>query len=86
MWFNISRDLNGARNIARRYMLSDIPQHTCSGNVRLSPMLYAQQNDNRENQKGVKAMNRLVWLQNGYIKAISLQVVQYAKVVICDYQ
>jgi len=28
----LDRDLNGARNIARRYMLSCIPQHTCSGN------------------------------------------------------
>jgi transposase len=28
----LDRDLNAARNIARRYMLSCIPQHTCSGN------------------------------------------------------
>jgi len=27
----LDRDLNGARNIARRYMLSCIPQHSCSG-------------------------------------------------------
>jgi len=45
------RDLNGARNIGRRYMLSLIPQHTCSGNDRLPNMSYMQSLDNREKIK-----------------------------------
>ena len=47
----LDRDLNGARNIARRYMLSCIPQHTCSGNDRLSPISHVQFGDNREKLK-----------------------------------
>ncbi|MCJ7632848.1 transposase, partial [Candidatus Bathyarchaeota archaeon] len=34
----LDRDLNGARNIARRYMLSGIPQHTCSGKTPIIPL------------------------------------------------
>jgi len=47
----LDRDLNGARNIGRRYMLSLIGERSCTPNVRLSPMLYAQQGDNREKIK-----------------------------------
>lgn len=47
----LDRDLNAARNIAQRYMLLGIPQLTCSGNDRLSPMLHAQHSDNREEKK-----------------------------------
>lgn len=44
----LDRDLNGARNIARRYMLSGIPQRSCSGNVRLSSISHVQSEGNRE--------------------------------------
>lgn len=44
----LDRDLNGARNIARRYMLSGIPEHSCTGNVRLSLKSQVQNKDNRE--------------------------------------
>ena len=47
----LDRDLNGARNIARRYMLSGIPQRSCSGNDRLSHISHVQDEDNRENTK-----------------------------------
>ena len=33
----LDRDLNGARNIARRYILPRIPERSCTGNDRLSP-------------------------------------------------
>jgi len=48
----LDRDLNGARNIAQRYMLLGIPERSCTGNDRLSPMLHAQYGDNRENKIG----------------------------------
>jgi len=47
----LDRDLNGARNIARRYMLSCIPQRSCSGNDRLSNICYMQSLGNREKLK-----------------------------------
>jgi transposase len=34
----LDRDLNGARNIAKRYMLLGIPQHTCSGTEPIAPL------------------------------------------------
>lgn len=42
----LDRDLNGARNIARRYMLSCNPQRTCSGKP-IIPLSLVQQSDNR---------------------------------------
>jgi len=44
----LDRDLNAARNIARRYMLSGILEHTCTRNDRLSPISHVQFGDNRE--------------------------------------
>ncbi len=34
----LDRDLNGARNIAHRYMLMCNPQHTCSGRTSITPL------------------------------------------------
>jgi transposase len=45
----LDRDLNGARNIARRYMLSGIGEHSCTPNDRLSSISQVQAEDNREN-------------------------------------
>ena len=44
----LDRDLNGARNIARRYMLSSSGKHTCIPENRLSNISYMQSLDNRE--------------------------------------
>jgi transposase len=44
----LDRDLNGARNIARRYMLSGVLEHSCTRNDRLSTISYMQVGDNRE--------------------------------------
>ena len=44
----LDRDLNGARNIGRRYMLSLIGEHSCTPNDRLSLKCYMQNEDNRE--------------------------------------
>jgi len=55
----LDRDLNGARNIARRYMLSSISQHTCSENDRLSSVSHVQTVDNREKVTIESASNEL---------------------------
>jgi len=44
----LDRDLNGARNIGRRYMLSLIGEHSCTPNDRLSSLSHVQVGDNRE--------------------------------------
>lgn len=44
----LDRDLNAARNIARRYMLSRIPERACTGNDRLSKKAKCKNKDNRE--------------------------------------
>jgi transposase len=47
----LDRDLNGARNIARRYMLSGIGERSCTPNDRLSSTSHVQIDDNREKIK-----------------------------------
>jgi len=53
----LDRDLNGARNIARRYMLSSIGELTCTPNVRLSLKSYMLNKDNREIMKNMSENN-----------------------------
>jgi len=47
----LDRDLNGARNIGRRYMLSLIGERSCTPNDRLSSISHVQIGDNREKIK-----------------------------------
>jgi transposase len=64
----VDRDLNAARNIARRYMLSCISEHSCTENVRLPSESYMQIEDNGEMLKSVSERNELPILVAGRLQ------------------